>query len=85
MRVQVLNEYEGQVDFDPSKEITFIAMELEKITMWEGKKIEMTCTVAPRDKLEVVVKDHETTRYKFAFLRGSLGVRKNIRQLWSSY
>ena len=48
VRVQILNEYEGQVDFDPSKEITVIATELEKITMWEEKKVEVTCAVAQR-------------------------------------
>ena len=49
-----------------------IARELERIMEWEGVKVEITCTAAPRDRLEVLVKDHETTRHKFAFLEREL-------------
>ena len=67
-----MNEYESQIDFEPNEVITEIAIGLERIMEWEGVKVVITCTVTPRDKLEVVVKDCETTRCKFAFLEREL-------------
>ena len=68
IRVQVLNKYESQIDFKPKEEMTVIARQLDRITEWEGVKVEITCTAAPKDKVEVVVKDCETTRCKSALL-----------------
>ena len=71
--VQILNEYESQIDFK-LKEV--IAKELERIMEWEGVKVEITCTVAPREELELVMKDLEITRCKFAFLERKLRSQK---------
>ena len=49
--VHVLNEYESQIDFKPKEVLTVIGRELERITEWEGVKVETTCRVAPRDGL----------------------------------